>query len=224
MKKILLIEDSNEINDLLNTVLSEYYEITSAYSGTEGLLHFKNTTFDLVILDIMLPGKPGDEVLKEIREISQVPIIMLTAITNKDSVTNLLLNGADDYITKPFDINELKARIIVQLRKNTVASTMNKLTYKNINLYPDTFEIGNDAETTTLKKKEFEILLLLISNPKKIFTKESLYEEIWNEVYYGDENTINVHISNLRKNIQKLDPKETYIETVWGTGYRWGAS
>ncbi len=164
----------------------------------------------------MLPGKPGDEVLKEIREISQVPIIMLTAITNKDSVTDLLLNGADDYITKPFDINELKARIVVQLRKNITASTTDKLIYKNINLYPDTFEIGNDTETTTLKKKEFEILLLLISNPKKIFTKESLYEEIWNEVYYGDENTINVHISNLRKKIQKLDPKETYIETSLG--------
>lgn len=222
MKKILLIEDSNEINKLLNTVLSEQYEITSAYSGTEGLLHFKNNSFDLIILDVMLPGKSGDQVLKEIREISQVPIIMLTAITNKDSVTDLLLNGADDYITKPFDINELKARIVVQLRKNTPALTTDKLTYKNLNLYTDTFEIGNNTNIIALKKKEFEILLLLISNPKKIFTKESLYEAIWNEVYYGDENTINVHISNLRKKIQKLDPKETYIETVWGIGIKLG--
>lgn len=222
MKKILLVEDSNEINDLLRKLLINDYQITSSYSGTEGLLHFKNGSFDLIILDIMLPGKSGEEVLKEIRKVSSIPIIILTAICNKDKVTDLLLNGADDYLTKPFDINELKARIVVQLRKNNTQNHSDVINYKNIKLYPNSFEIGNNITTIQLKKKEFKILLLLISNTKRIFTKETLYEEIWNEVYYGDENTINVHISNLRKKIQKLDPVETYIETVWGIGIKAG--
>lgn len=220
MKKILLIEDSNEINDLLRMVLGQDYEITSAYSGTEGLLYFKNEPFNLVILDIMLPGKSGEEVLKEIRKVSSIPIIILTAICSKDKVSDLLLCGADDYLTKPFDINELKARIIVQFRKNNLQSPSDTIDYKNIKLYPGTFEIRNKTDTIQLKKKEFEILSLLISNPKKIFTKELLYEEVWDEIYYGDENTINVHISNLRKKIHKLDSKETYIETVWGIGVK----
>ncbi|WP_265455931.1 response regulator transcription factor [Enterococcus sp. HY326] len=223
MKKILVIEDNNELNEMLATILADDYHVQPAYSGTEGLLYFQQDEFDLVLLDRMLPGKDGGEVLAEIRKHSQIPVIFLTALTDQQEISQLLLAGANDYLTKPFNIDELKARIIVQLRNQAavpVEETETSHCYKNLTLLPDTFELKKDETVVALKKKEFEIFTLLLNHPKKVYTKEMLYEEIWGEAYYGDENTINVHISNLRKKIKQLDDAEPYIATVWGIGVK----
>lgn len=225
MKKILVIDDSNEMNQMITTVLQKDYEIVNAFSGTEALLYFQTQPFDLVLLDRMIPGKNGEEVLLEIRKTSSVPVIMLTALRDKEEIADLLVKGADDYITKPFDISELKARILVQLR-NTPASTNSaeekpsEIKYKNLRLYPESYELGNGEEKIPLKRKEFELLALLIRHPNKVFTKEALYNQVWQETYYGAENTINVHLSSLRKKIKALDSAEDYIETVWGIGVK----
>lgn len=226
MKKILLIEDHDEMSRMIQTILSNEYQIIPAFSGTEGILLFTHDSFDLILLDRMLPGKNGEEVLTEIRQKSQVPIIMLTAINDKSEVAQLLLQGANDYLTKPFDINELKARIAVQLRQSANINTtqqednQSQWSYKNITLHPHSFSISNQEKEIQLKRKEFEILEYLIQHPKQIFTKENLYQAVWKESYYGDENTINVHISNLRKKIKELDAQHTYIDTVWGIGVK----
>lgn len=222
MKKILLVEDDTEISQLLTTVLGAEYQVVPAYSGTEGLLQFAHQTFDLVILDIMLSGKTGEEVLVEIREKSAIPIVMLTALSDKKMVSDFLLKGADDYLTKPFDIDELLARIAVQIRRTTQQQVITeKVTQcKNVQLVEDMFQISNEETNLQLAKKEFLILQLLVNNPNKIYTKEDLYEKVWGEPYFGDENTVNVHISNLRKKLQNLDPETAYIETVWSLGVK----
>lgn len=219
--KILIIEDNNEISEMLATILAADYTVQQAYSGTEGLLLFQQDAFDLILLDRMLPGKDGTQVLQEIRQTSTVPVIILTALDEPADVSTLLLAGANDYLTKPFNVEELKARIIVQLRTNKqtppVASSHS---YKNIQLLPDSFQLQRGEATVQLKKKEFEIFSLLLANPKKVYTKEMLYEAVWQEPYYGEENTINVHISHLRSKIKILDPDEAYIDTVWGIGIK----
>lgn len=218
--KILIVEDSNEMSEMLVTILGEEYEITQAFSGTEGLMYFQLMDFDLILLDRMLPGKNGEEVLAEIRKMSEVPVIFLTALSDQSEIANLLMLGANDYLTKPFNIDELKARIMVQLRSHSTPKPTNTLCYQEIALLPDTYEIKKDAETLALKRKEFEILSLLVNHPKKVYTKEMLYQEVWGEPYYGDENTINVHVSNLRKKLKQLDCDNQYIATVWGIGIK----
>lgn len=221
MKKILLVEDDLEISEMLTLVLGLEYQIVPAYSGTEGLLQFASQRFDLVLLDIMLPGKTGLEVLLELRQTSQVPIIILTALQDKKMVTDYLLQGADDYMNKPFDNDELKARIAVQLRRSADKSeplVINQ--YKNVFLNGNLFQLTLGEEQIQLAKKEYLIFQLLVQNPNKIYTKGDLYEKVWGEAYYGDENTINVHISNLRKKLQKIDPETNYIETVWSIGVK----
>lgn len=221
MKKILLVEDDLEISEMLTLVLGLEYQIVPAYSGTEGLLQFASQRFDLVLLDIMLPGKTGLEVLLELRQTSQVPIIILTALQDKKMVTDYLLQGADDYMNKPFDNDELKARIAVQLRRSADKSEALVIDqYKNVFLNGNLFQLTLGEEQIQLAKKEYLIFQLLVQNPNKIYTKGDLYEKVWGEAYYGDENTINVHISNLRKKLQKIDPETNYIETVWSIGVK----
>lgn len=220
MDKILIIEDNNDMQQLLKKVFSAQYETVSAFSGTEGLLLFEQQTFQLILLDRMLPGKSGDIVLQEIRKSSEIPVIMITALDDSSEKAQLLLAGADDYITKPFDIDELQARIVVQLRNHSGQNIKDILQYKNLVLLPSEYAISNGKEQCMLKRKEFDILKLLFNNPQMIFTKEKLYEIVWAEKYYGDENTINVHISNLRKKLAQLDDTEQYIETIWGIGVR----
>lgn len=221
MAKILVIEDNNEINQMVVNLLSESYHVAGAYSGTEGLLLFQQESPDLVLLDIMLPGKNGDQVLSEIRKVSQVPVIMLTALGEKKLVSEYLLNGANDYITKPFDDEELLARVMVQLRQFRRGSIAGGVqTVKNIFVDMSNFEISRDGESVRLGKKEFEILTCLLEHPRQIFTKEQLYEKIWKEHYLPGDNTLNAQLSNLRKKIALLDSEEEYIETIWGLGVR----
>ncbi|KJQ65389.1 response regulator transcription factor [Streptococcus oralis] len=227
MANILVVEDNNEIQEILRTLLSEEHEVIQAFSGTEGIMQFDKGGIDLVLLDIMLPGKNGDQVLQAIRQTSQTPVIMLTALSDKKLISQYLLDGANDYIVKPFDLNEVFARVTVQLRQNGEHQSENRRetenlvhNLKNIQFDADSFEISNSTETIRLAKKECQILQMLLHYPKKIFTKEELYELIWEESYLPGDNTLNTHLSNLRKKLYQLDPNHEYIETIWGVGVR----
>ena len=220
MKTILIIEDNNDMQQLLSGFLAPTFNLVQAYSGTEGLLQFNANHVDLVLLDRLLPGKSGDDVLEIIRQTSQVPIIILTALDDTNDIAKLLLAGANDYVTKPFNINELQARIAVQLRQSQPAASTAPLTYKRLTLMPDQFTVTNGTDSCSLKRKECELLALLFENSTTIFTREQLYERIWQTPYLGDENTINVHLSNLRRKLHQLDPDHDYIETIWGIGVR----
>lgn len=221
MKTILIVEDSDDMQGLLTSMLSSEYQVISAYSGTEGLLLFKKYPVSLILLDRLLPGKSGDEVLQIIRQTSQVPIIMLTALDDATDIADLLVAGANDYVTKPFDINVLKARIMVQMRQTGVdINDERPIVYQQLTLYPQEFVVKKGTANCPLKKKECEILKLLFKNPQQIFTREQLYEQVWQTPYMGDENTINVHLSNLRNKLAKLDPDRAYIKTIWGIGVR----
>ena len=227
MARILIVEDNNEIQEILRTLLSEEHEVIQAFSGTEGMIRFEQGGIDLILLDIMLPGKNGDQVLKTIRQASSVPVIMLTALSDKKLISQYLLDGANDYIVKPFDLDEVFARVTVQLRQNSDKQPAeiehpDKLIQelKNIQFDADSFEIKNSQETIRLAKKECLILQTLLRHPKKIFTKEELYELVWEDTYLPGDNTLNTHLSNLRKKLSQLDPEQEYIETIWGVGVR----
>ena len=227
MARILIIEDNNEIQEILKTLLSEEHEVIQAFSGTEGMIRFEQGNIDLILLDIMLPGKNGDQVLKAIRQASSVPVIMLTALSDKKLISQYLLDGANDYIVKPFDLDEVFARVTVQLRQKSDKKPVeiehpDKLIQqlKNIQFDADSFEIKNSQETIRLAKKECLILQTLLGHPKKIFTKEELYELVWEDTYLPGDNTLNTHLSNLRKKLSQLDPEQEYIETIWGVGVR----
>jgi len=227
MARILIVEDNNEIQEILRTLLSEEHEVIQAFSGTEGMIRFEQGDIDLIMLDIMLPGKNGDQVLKAIRQDSSVPVIMLTALSDKKLISQYLLDGANDYIVKPFDLDEVFARVTVQLRQNSDKQPVeienpDKLIQqlKNIQFDADSFEIKNSQETIRLAKKECLILQTLLGHPKKIFTKEELYELVWEDTYLPGDNTLNTHLSNLRKKLSQLDPEQEYIETIWGVGVR----
>ena len=198
-----------------------------AFSGTEGMIRFEQGGIDLILLDIMLPGKNGDQVLKAVRKDSSVPVIMLTALSDKKLISQYLLDGANDYIVKPFDLDEVFSRVTVQLRQNsdkqaTEIEHPDKLIQqlKNIQFDVDSYEIKNSQETIRLAKKECLILQTLLGHPKKIFTKEELYELVWEDTYLPGDNTLNTHLSNLRKKLSQLDPEQEYIETIWGVGVR----
>ncbi|MGR5846299.1 response regulator transcription factor [Streptococcus pneumoniae] len=227
MARILIVEDNNEIQEILRTLLSEEHEVIQAFSGTEGMIRFEQGDIDLILLDIMLPGKNGDQVLKAVRQDSSVPVIMLTALSDKKLISQYLLDGANDYIVKPFDLDEVFARVTVQLRQNSDKQPAEmehpeKLIHqlKNIQFDADSFEIKNSREIIRLAKKECLILQTLLGHPKKIFTKEELYELVWDDTYLPGDNTLNTHLSNLRKKLSQLDPEQEYIETIWGVGVR----
>ena len=216
MASILVIEDNNEIQEILRTLLAEEHEVIQAFSGTEGIMQFDKGGIDLVLLDIMLPGKNGDQVLQAIRQTSQTPVIMLTALGDKKLISQYLLDGANDYVVKPFDLDEVFARVTVQLRQSGEHQSGDRReidnfvqSFKNIQFDADSFEISNATETIRLAKKECQI-----------FTKEELYELIWEESYLPGDNTLNTHLSNLRKKLHQLDPNHEYIETIWGVGVR----
>ena len=217
---ILVIEDDSDISNMIRDMLKHNgYGTKQAYSGTEALMVFDDKV-DLVLLDLMLPGLKGELVLEEIRKNSNIPVIGLSAKSDKDSTINLLKSGADDYIVKPFNNDELLARIEAQLRRYNQTSSFpnenNKLSYKDISIDTENYSVQVGDTSVSLTKREFLILELLMKYPKKVFTKSNLYEHVWNDEFFGDENTINVHISNIRSKLAKVDPSEEYIQTVWG--------
>ena len=216
-KNVLIIEDDNDINDIISEVLTKNdFICKKVYSGTEALIYLKDG-FDLFILDLMLPGLAGEKVIEEIRKTTNAPVLVLSSKDSMDSKLALLRGGADDYMTKPFNLEELLARANI-LTKRSEHSGQN-LTYKSLRLDTDNYQAYVDNMPLALTKTEFKILELLISNPKQVFTKENLYEYSQGDYYLATDNSINVHISNLRKKIKKYS-KEDYIETVWGIGFK----
>lgn len=222
--KILIVEDDIDINNLLNEILiDEEYHIVQSYSGTEAKLLLERETFDLVLLDLMLPGLPGEEIVTLIRKKYTMPIIIISARLDITTKVNLLQLGADDFIEKPFDIEEVLARIEAQLRRYKEFSKLEgkkELSHKKLVLLEDEMEVKIDGISLKLTKKEYEILYLLLSYPKKVFTKANLFEQVWEDEVYVDDNTLNVHVSNLRNKISELDSENEYIETVWGIGFK----
>lgn len=219
-KKILIIEDDLEINMLLSVILEKSnLKPIVAYSGTEGLLQLENNTFDLILLDLMLPGKSGEELIKEIREKSLIPIIVISAKVDIENKVKVLKMGADDYITKPFNQEEVIARIEVQLRKAIVHLLHTaEMEWRGLKLNIEKRFVTLNEKVLQLTNAEFDILLLFLNKPERAFSKKEIYERIWKGTYYGDDNTISVHVSNLRKKISEITTEE-YIKTVWGVGF-----
>ncbi len=225
MKKILIIEDNNEINSMLATVLLKSgYIVTSAFSGTEGLLYFSmEEDYSLVILDLMLPGLVGEEVLARLRAKTKIPIIVVSAKTEITEKVELLQKGADDYITKPFDVREVLARVKLQLNK-TVETHKKEYKYigrNGLEIDDVSHVVMIDGNVVNFTRQEYNILFLLFSNPNKVFTKQELFEIAWNEAYFGEDKTLNVHISNIRSKIKQVSDY-SYIDTIWGIGFRAG--
>lgn len=222
MKKILIIEDSNDINNLIREALTnEGYECKQAFSGTEGRLYASSEGFDLAVMDLMLPGLCGEELLPCLKEIQDIPVIVLSAKDALDSKISLLNAGADDYITKPFEISELTARVGVQLRKRSPADDRKtkKIRFKDLTLDCESFSAEVNGIAVSFTKQEFKIIELLLSDPKRVYSKQDIYEFAWDDYYIGEDKTINMHISNIRKKLRTVSDKE-YIETVWGIGFK----
>ena len=217
MSHILIIDDDIHINEMLEEVLiQEGYQVSHAYSGTEALLFLANEKPDLILLDLMLPGLTGEEVLSQIEKI---PVIVMSAkVEVKDKVA-LLLNGAEDYITKPFEIEELLARIVVQLRKSTRSDSSEKLMYREITVNLVTHEAWVGEHEVKLTKTEFAILKILLEHPKQVITKTVLLDRVSEETPDCMESSLRVHISNLRKKLREISGKD-YIEAVWGIGFK----
>lgn len=224
--RVLIIEDDREINLLLGKILNrENHEVVSAHTGIEGKLFTDSQDFDLILLDLMLPGMSGEELIEYIRNRKkEMPILVISAKIDKETKLNVLKIGADDFIMKPFDTDEVLARVNANLRRYKEFSSSNifykTLKYKDLEMDLEEIKISVKEEEISLTPIEFEILKLLLSHPKKIFTKENIYKGVWNDEFYGDENTVNVHISNIRNKINSIDSENEYIKTIWGMGFR----
>jgi len=219
---ILIIEDQEDVNLMLAEALTDAgYRVKSSYTGMDGINEIMNNPYDLVLLDIMLPYKSGDEILKEMRCFSDCPVIIISAKDMVGTKIDLLKLGADDYITKPFDLGEVVARVESILRRShKQLQEDHVLSYKDMVLDERTKRVSINNGEIELTAKEYLILELLLKHRGKVFTKANLYESIWQDEYLGDDNAIKTHISNLRNKLKKANPNEDYIETVWGLGYR----
>ncbi|WP_373687760.1 response regulator transcription factor [Clostridium tagluense] len=222
--KILIVEDESDINGLLAKILEKAeYQTVQAFSGTEAKLLLEKEIPDLILLDLMLPGISGEELLHDIRENKHynVPVLVLSAKNSLGDKVSLLKDGADDYITKPFEPEEVIARIQSALRRAGKEFCSKKiLTYKTLQLNPQSRKVTIGGTEIVLTAHEYEILYLFMQNPEKVYSRESLYESVWQGGYYGENNTVNVHVSNLRKKLKEADSEEDYIQTVYGIGFK----
>lgn len=217
MQKILIVEDDAKNNQMLAEYLADHgYVCTQAYSGSEAKLLFSMKEYDLVLLDLMLPGIPGEELVSLFSE--KVPVIVLSAKSGLDSKVGVLSAGAVDYLCKPFELPELLVRIQVQFRRLERKSET-VYSYRGWTLNPDTQEMTAEGEPVELTRHEFLIMELFIRNPRRVFMKQMIYEYAWGEEYLAEDKTINVHISNIRSKLKKSGT-DTYIQTVWGMGFK----
>ncbi len=221
MKTILIIEDDTDINNMLQTLLRQNgYDTIDAYSGTEGVLVHSDRV-SLILLDLMLPGRSGDNIIRELKAKHNVPIIVMSAIHDVEKKVDLFSLGADDYVTKPFHNEELLARIAARLRTPAEKEVMTKkLVYKDIILDAENFSVICNMQQVEMSKHEFELLGLLMKNPNRVCTKSIIYDTVWNDENSADDNTLNVYVSKIRKKLKACNPDTEYIETVWGVGYR----
>ena len=218
MKNILIVEDNVDIHNLIKEVLEkEHYRVFSSYTGLEAIKTLENEKIDLILLDLMLPEINGEEIVKRVKNI---PIIVISAKISPEDKVNVLLSGANDYITKPFNIEELLARVKVQLRIDNKKEKSEELKYKNMSLSKeDNHTLYIKDKIIYLTKTEYAILKQLLLNPKQVVTKSKLLEHLSEDSLYCDENSLKVHISNIRKKIRNITTDE-YIEAVWGIGFK----
>lgn len=226
-RRVLIVEDHKEISDLLAAFLSENdYQVECAYNGREAAACLQNKEYTIVLMDLMLPYKSGNDLIQDLRTRSNVPVICLSAKSGMETRLEVLRMGADDYILKPFDLNEVLVRMEVVLRRSEIEAKQleelgsKQLEFKNLILDIDGKTATMNGKALSLTAKELAILQLFLEYPKKTFSKANIYETIWQEPYYYEDNTLNVHMSNLRSKLKKADGGEEYIETVWGIGYR----
>ena len=217
---ILIIEDDKEISNMLTEFLGQNgFSTTAVHNGPDGLNRAASDEFSLILLDIMLPYKSGDEVLKELRKVSDVPVIILSAKGLTQNKIELLTLGADDYLTKPFDLWELLARIHANIKRHSGKTTLTVIAYGALLINTENKTVTASGRQINLTSKEYALLELMLKNPNKVFSKQNLYESVWEETYAYDNDTINTHISNVRKKLKDADNTD-YIETVWGIGYK----
>ena len=231
MRRLLVVEDDREISGLLQQFLQENdFEVDVANEGNEASEYIQNKKYDIILMDMMLPYKSGDVLIKELRDSSdkdkkRTPVIVISAKTMKDTRLEVLRMGADDYIIKPFDLDEVLVRIEVVLRRaedtrdEADGASDEVLSYAGIVLNKELNSVMYEEVSIKLTAKEMQLLELFLKNPKKTFTKANLYETVWQDEYIYDDNTINVHMSNLRSKLKKASGTE-FIETVWGIGYK----
>ena len=221
--RILLIEDDAALREAVAAKLrAEGFEVTGCADGDEGGWQLGQDAWDLVLLDLMLPGLTGEEFIAQMRQKKTMPIIVLSAKAGLEDRVNVLRLGADDFIPKPFDNAEVLARVEAQLRRYKQFSGGGGsavLTHGDLTLDREGVTVTAAGKPVTVTAREFDILTLLMEHPKKVFTREQLYEQVWGGEYMGDDNTVNVHISNLRAKLAKASPAE-YIKTVWGIGFK----
>ena len=224
---ILIVEDDVDINRLLCAILEGAgCTCRSAFSGSEALLWAEKYDYDLVLLDLMLPGVTGEEFIARIRQGKTMPIIVVSAKLGVSDRVNVLKLGADDFIPKPFDNAEVLARGEAQLRRSRQFSVppAEALSAGPLTLDLDSHAALVDGQEVPLTGREFEILALLMKNPRRAFSRAQIYESVWGEDFIGDDNTVNVHVSNLRSKLAKADPERSYIKTVWGIGFKFNLS
>jgi DNA-binding response OmpR family regulator len=220
--KVFIVDDDRDIVNLINDILTdEGYEVEKAYNAKEALEKINEDHFDLIIIDIMLPDIDGLEICRKIRDSIDVPIIFLTAKSKSiDKVIGLEI-GADDYITKPFDDNELAARVKAHIRRQKRASanigSSPSVKYDGIEINKNSYEVFVEGEKVELSTREFQILAYMMDNPNIVLTREQIYNNVWGYGDFGDINTVTVHIKKLR---EKVDKGDKFIKTIWGAGYK----
>lgn len=220
--KSLIVEDDNEISRILKDLLeSKGYSAVSVSDGAGASEMIKTETYDIILMDLMLPGKSGEELIRELREISDTPVIVISAKSVLETRLEVLRTGADDYIIKPFNLDEVLVRLEVILRRTGKSGDeiVPVLEYEGLKLFTDENRAEYKGEPVSLTAKEMMILRLFLEHPKKVYTKANLYESVWNDEYIYEDNTVNVHVSNLRSKLRKSTGLDM-IETVWGIGYR----
>ena len=225
--KVLFVEDNLEICEMLGGYLTaENFEVDCAYDGEQACQKFDSDTYHIVLLDLMIPKISGMDVMKHIRKSSTVPIIIISAKDTELDKTLGLGLGADDYITKPFSVVEVLARVKANIRRTTEYAAPiqepEELTFRSLKMDLSNHTVTKNGVLLELTAKEFDILKLLLQNPKRVYTKAQIYSLIWNDVYVGDENAVNVHISRLRNKIEDNPRSPECVITVWGIGYKLG--
>lgn len=216
MANILIIDDDPHINDIVSkALLAEGYTVSQAYSGTEALMLLSQSKPDLILLDLMLPGISGEALLPQIKAI---PVIVVSAKADVTDKVELLIGGAADYITKPFDMKELLARILVQLRKSKESADQSILTYQEITLDMDKHTLSANGSEQKLTRTEYAIMKLLINNPEQVVAKLTILERISTDTPDCTEDSLKIHIYHLRRKLKALTGKD-YISSVWGIGF-----
>ena len=219
---VLIVEDDKNIAELLQLYLEkEGYKVTVAYDGGQGLAQFRAIQPDILLLDVMMPVMDGWTLCKTIRAESETPIIMLTAKSETDDKVTGLKSGADDYITKPFEMKEVLARIEAVLRRadRTLQTPQRKLVFDKLTIDMDAFELTVDGKKLDIPPKEMELLHYLASSPNRVYTRNQLLDEVWGFDYFGDSRTVDVHVKRLREKLEGVSDAWS-LKTVWGVGYK----